>query len=69
LGVSVERIAEASQSKNPSPEEAAIICEELNAHAENMRSAVLELARHVEGSSAASRLVSETTGPAHSRGH
>jgi hypothetical protein len=27
---------------------------------------VLELARHVEGSSAASRLVSESTGPAHS---
>jgi len=66
LGVSVERIAEASQSKTPSPEEAAIICEELNAHAENMRSAVLELARHVEGSSAASRLVGESTGPAHS---
>ena len=57
LGVSVERIAEASQSQTPSAEESAIICEELNAHAENMRKAVLELARHVEGSAAESRLV------------
>jgi methyl-accepting chemotaxis protein len=64
LGVSVERIAEASQSKTPSQEEAQIICEELNAHAENMRSAVLELARHVEGSAAASRMVQETAGQA-----
>lgn len=56
LGVSVERIAEASQSQTPSPEESAIICEELNAHAENMRKAVLELARHVEGSSASAHL-------------
>jgi hypothetical protein len=62
LGVSVERIAEASQSKTPSAEESAIICEELNAHAENMRQAVLELARHVEGSAAASRLTSEQSG-------
>jgi len=64
LGVSVERIAEASQSKTPSQEEAAIICEELNAHAENMRSAVLELARHVEGSAAASRMAQESAGQA-----
>jgi hypothetical protein len=56
LGVSVERIAEASQSQTPSAEESAIICEELNAHAENMRKAVLELARHVEGSAAAARM-------------
>jgi hypothetical protein len=62
LGVSVERIAEASQSKTPSQEEAQIICEELNAHADNMRSAVLELARHVEGSAAAARLLQETDG-------
>jgi len=62
LGVSVERIAEASQSKTPSAEESAIICEELNAHADNMRKAVLELARHVEGSAAASRLASENSG-------
>ena len=62
LGVSVERIAEASQSQTPSAEESAIICEELNAHADNMRKAVLELARHVEGSAAASRLVSEDAG-------
>ncbi len=66
LGVSVERIAEASQSKTPSAEESAIICEELNAHADNMRKAVLELARHVEGSAAASRLAKEDAGPAHS---
>lgn len=66
LGVSVERIAEASQSKNPSQEEAQIICEELNAHAENMRSAVLELARHVEGSAAASRMLQEADGQAKS---
>ncbi len=59
LGVSVERIADASHSQTPSQEEAQIICEELNAHAENMRKAVLELARHVEGSSAASRLQGE----------
>jgi hypothetical protein len=62
LGVSVERIAEAGQSKTPSAEESAIICEELNAHAENMRKAVLELARHVEGSAAASRLAREDAG-------
>jgi hypothetical protein len=66
LGVSVERIAEASQSKTPSQEEAQIICEELNAHAENMRSAVLELARQVEGSAAASRMLQETDGQAKS---
>jgi len=66
LGVSVERIAEASQSQTPSPEESQIICEELNAHAENMRKAVLELARHVEGSAAASRLANQDAGQAHS---
>ena len=66
LGVSVERIAEASQSQTPSPEESQIICEELNAHAENMRKAVLELARHVEGSAAASRLASQDAGQSHS---
>jgi hypothetical protein len=65
LGVSVERIAEASLSQTPSQEESQIICEELNAHAENMRKAVLELARHVEGSAAASRLQGENAG--HSR--
>lgn len=62
LGVSVERIAEASHSQTPSQEESQIICEELNAHAENMRKAVLELARHVEGSSAASRLAKQDAG-------
>jgi methyl-accepting chemotaxis protein len=66
LGVSVERIAEASQSKTPSAEESAIICEELNAHADNMRKAVLELARQVEGSAAASRLAGVDAGHPHS---
>jgi methyl-accepting chemotaxis protein len=66
LGVSVERIAEASHSQTPSQEESQIICEELNAHAENMRQAVLELARHVEGSAAASRLASQESGQSHS---
>ncbi len=66
LGVSVERIAEASNSQTPSQEESQIICEELNAHAENMRKAVLELARHVEGSAAASRLASQESGQSHS---
>ena len=37
LASSVERIAETSQSAIPDPEIAAIICEELNAHADNMR--------------------------------
>ena len=64
LGVSVERIAEASQSQTPSQEESQIICEELNAHADNMRKAVLELARHVEGSAAASRLTQQDAGKA-----
>ncbi len=52
LGASVERIAHASQSQATNPMESAIICEELNAHADNMRLAVLELARHVQGSNA-----------------
>jgi hypothetical protein len=61
LASSVERIAETSQSATPDPEIASIICEELNAHAENMRKAVLELARQVEGGSAV-REVREPTG-------
>jgi hypothetical protein len=56
LAASVERIAENSRDPNAEPEEAEIICEELNAHAEKMRAAVLELARHVQGSDADSRV-------------
>jgi methyl-accepting chemotaxis protein len=56
LAASVERIAENSRDPNAEPEEAEIICEELNAHAEKMRAAVLELARHVQGSDADSRM-------------
>ena len=52
LGVSVERIAEASRNQTSDQQEAAIICEELNAHAESMRHAVFELARHVQGAGA-----------------
>jgi hypothetical protein len=56
LAASVERIAENSRDPNAEPEEAEIICEELNAHAAKMRAAVLELARHVQGSDADSRV-------------
>jgi hypothetical protein len=47
-----ERVAAAAQSETPDRDETEIICEELNAQADNMRMAVLELARHIEGSSA-----------------
>jgi hypothetical protein len=59
LAASVERIAENSRDPNAEPAEAEIICEELNAHAEKMRAAVLELARHVQGSDADSRLAAD----------
>ena len=62
LSSSVERIAETSRDKTASPKEAEIICEELNAHAEKMRQAVLELAAHVQGSAAESRLLEATGG-------
>lgn len=52
LSVCVERIAEHSQQEKPDREEAGLICQELNAHAEEMRKAVLELLHHVQGSSA-----------------
>jgi hypothetical protein len=58
LGVSVERIAEASRNQTPDPVEVSIICEELNAHADNMRNAVLELARHVQGGAASPEEIS-----------
>ena len=48
----VEKIAEVTQQQAPSREEASIICEELNAHADEMRMAVLELARQVRGAEA-----------------
>lgn len=50
LGVCVERIADASKNNFSNPEEAVLICEELNAHADEMRQSVLALALHVEGS-------------------
>jgi len=48
----VEKIAEVTQQQTPNPEEANIICGELNAHADDMRMAVLELARQVRGAEA-----------------
>jgi methyl-accepting chemotaxis protein len=47
-----ERVAAAAQSATPNPEETEIICEELSAQADNMRRAVLELARQIEGTGA-----------------
>jgi methyl-accepting chemotaxis protein len=48
----VEKIAEVTQQKTPNLEETSIICDELNAHADDMRKAVLELARQVRGADA-----------------
>ena len=52
LAGSVERIAEASQRQTATPEEASIICEELNAHADDMRGSVRELESLVRGGAA-----------------
>jgi methyl-accepting chemotaxis protein len=49
LGVCAERIEEASKNNFSNPEETALICEELSAHAVGMRENVLALARQVEG--------------------
>ena len=49
LSASVERIAENSQSKTANQEESSIICEELNAHADDMRKTVNELETLVKG--------------------
>ncbi len=49
LASSVNRIAEASQRGTATSEEAAIICEELNAHADEMRMSVGELESLVHG--------------------
>lgn len=43
------KISETTQAAQHDPQLAEIICEELNAHCDSMRGAVLELARHVEG--------------------
>jgi methyl-accepting chemotaxis protein len=56
LAASVERIATASQKGNSTPEEAGIICEELNAHADDMRSAVRELELLVQGRAGATTI-------------
>lgn len=52
LSECVGRIAESSKSTLPGSQEAEIICEELNAHADDMRHAVYQLALHVGGSGA-----------------
>ncbi len=49
LASSVNRIAEASQRGTTTPEEAGIICEELDAHADEMRKSVGELESLVHG--------------------
>jgi methyl-accepting chemotaxis protein len=49
LAASVDRIAEASKRGNTTPQEAGIICEELDAHADDMRSAVNKLELLVRG--------------------
>lgn len=49
LGSSVERIAQANERGNTTPEEATIICEELGAHADDMRTCVRELESLVHG--------------------
>jgi methyl-accepting chemotaxis protein len=54
LSNSVERIAEASRASSTTPEEAVVICEELNAHADDMRKTVGELIAVVSGAGAAS---------------
>lgn len=52
LSECVHRIAEANERPSSTPEEATIICEELNAHADDMRSAVRKLETLVRGSAA-----------------
>ena len=49
LSECVGRISEVSQGQTVDPMEAKIICGELDAHADSMRKAVLELAKHVSG--------------------
>ena len=52
----VETIAETSKGEATIPADAQIICEELSAHADDMRKAVRQLVSLVAGSSAADRL-------------
>ncbi|MSV27528.1 MAG: hypothetical protein EXQ52_02110 [Bryobacterales bacterium] len=59
LGVCVERIAEASKNHFSNPEEATLICEELDAHADGMRQSVLALALQVEGAQRAESVAVE----------
>lgn len=49
LGVCAERIAVTSRSKTANPQDAEVICEELQAHCNDMRSAVAELVAQVHG--------------------
>lgn len=51
LSESVNRIAETSRSRTATPEEAEIICDELSAHADDMRRVVGELEMLVKGRS------------------
>jgi hypothetical protein len=53
LGVCAERIAETSRNKSADPQEAEIICQELDAHCSDMRTAVAELVAQVHGSRSA----------------
>lgn len=53
LGVCAERIEEAAKNSFSNPEETALICEELSAHATGIRENVLALAQHVEGAQSA----------------
>ncbi len=53
----VESISETSRGEATIPADAAIICEELNAHADDMRKAVRELVSLVAGSAAADRII------------
>lgn len=53
LGVCVERISETSRNKSDDPQETEIICQELDAHCSDMRTAVAELVAQVHGSRSA----------------
>ena len=67
LSQSVNRIGRASDQKSTSPEESAIICEELTAHAEDMRSAVGELVSLINGGAIPPPAASPAAGASHPR--
>jgi hypothetical protein len=70
LSQCVATIAEASQQSSTTPAETAIICEELNAHADDMRRAVAELTAQVKGGAVdtvAPAAVSTTASPTAAR--